>query len=130
MKKPARKYSFRKSERLCSRKEIERLFADGSSIIAYPLKLIFLKREEITAPPTQIMFVVPKRNFRKAHDRNRLRRRTREAFRLAKPQFNEKLTAKNQSLYIAILYTSKKEEDYCVVETACCKLLEKLLNSL
>lgn len=118
--------TFRKHERLCSRKEIERLFENGSSANAFPLKIIFIERNELPEIPAKTLFVVPKRNFRKAHDRNRLRRRMREAFRQNKQGLYESLKKKGKRLSIALLYNTKKETEYAVIEQALNKLLRHL----
>lgn len=71
-------HSFPKSERLCSRKAIEALFASGNrSFTAFPLRVVYKPAEE-----TQIMISVSKRHFKHAVDRNRAKRQIREAWRL------------------------------------------------
>jgi ribonuclease P protein component len=118
--------TFRKTERLCSRKEIERLFAGGSSITAHPLKLMLIKREELLSIPVKTMFVVPKRNFRKAHDRNLLKRRMKESFRVQKNLLYAHLAERKQCLSVALLYTGKTETDYVTISKAVEQLLSKL----
>ena len=71
-------HSFPKSERLCSRKAIEALFASGNrSFTAFPLRVVYEAAEE-----TQILVSVSKRHFKHAVDRNRAKRQIREAWRL------------------------------------------------
>ena len=71
-------HSFPKSERLCSRKTIEELFASGNrSLTAFPLRVIFREAFE-----TQFLVSVSKRHFKHAVDRNRAKRQVREAWRL------------------------------------------------
>jgi ribonuclease P protein component len=118
--------TFRKSERLCSRKEIERLFAGGTSINVYPLKLVFIRRDFLPEIPVQTMFVVPKRNFKRAHDRNLLRRRVRESFRLLKQDLYEGLKQKDVQLSMALLFTGKAEESYQTINKTLGELLSKL----
>lgn len=91
--------SLPKQERLSRRSAIRMLFEKGIAQKAYPLKMIYLPLSEQAAlqavkpseavdmqhpPSVQVMFTVPKRNFKKAVDRNKLKRRLREAFRLNK----------------------------------------------
>ncbi len=72
--------TFPKSERLCSRKAIEALFAGGNrAFSAFPLRVVFREVEE---PATQILVSVSKRHFKHAVDRNRAKRQVREAWRL------------------------------------------------
>ena len=119
--------TFSKNERLCSRKEIERLFANGTAITASPLKLIYILRSELPAESCKTMFVVPKRSFRKAHDRNKLRRRIREAFRISKHDLYNNLKEKRIALSMAILYTGKKATDFAVIDKVLKELLQKLM---
>lgn len=78
---------------------------------------------EVDIPfPIQAMFVVPKRNFKKAHDRNKIRRRMREAYRLNKNSIYDELKPADTKMVIAFIYTGKEEEDYLTVETSIKKL--------
>ena len=95
-------------------------------MIKYPLKLISITRTELPEEAIKIMFVVPKRSFRRAHDRNRLRRRMREAYRLSKAEITEHLQLRGSAVSLALLYTSRKEEDYAVIDTAVREILERL----
>ncbi len=75
------------------------------------------------AVPAQAMFVAPKRNFKKAHDRNLLKRRMREAYRLNKNSFYQQLELAGKKVLLAFIYTAKKQEDFLVIENAVKKLL-------
>ena len=70
-----------KTERLKSRKLIKKLFEEGISIKNYPFRLVYIATE---TPPIKSSFSVPKRNFKKAVDRNRIKRLIKEAYRLEK----------------------------------------------
>jgi ribonuclease P protein component len=121
---PAIKNTFHKSERLCSKKQIDLLFSKGNSETSYPLKIIYLDQPSTESRfPAQAMFVVPKRNFKRAHDRNLLKRRMREAYRLNKADFYETLRLKGNHRLIAFLYISKKEESYAGIFSSALKLL-------
>ncbi len=74
------KFTFKKSERLSSKKDIQELFNNGSSFYLYPFKVITLPAD--TSKLHQVLFSVPKRLFKRAVDRNLLKRRMREAYRL------------------------------------------------
>lgn len=128
---------FLRGERLKSRKEIDRLFSNGGKgLNAYPLRLVYAKSE---APrndfPCQAGFVVPKRRFKKAVDRNLLKRRVREAFRRNKhllegPRPQEQGMddgAQELSQYsLMFIYTGKEAMSYAYVERKMRKLLGQL----
>jgi ribonuclease P protein component len=122
------KNTFKKTERLHSKKRIDVLFAGGKHIQAAPLKLIYLLTETELNSPAQAMFVVPKRLFKKAHDRNKLKRRMKEAYRLTKNNFYSSLNQKNKKVILAFLYTSKKSEDFEVINASLLKLLTNLIH--
>ena len=84
-------FGFPKKERLARRKLWEAVFRDGWQIKAYPLLLYALKTPLPEAVPAQAGFAVPKRAFRKAADRNRIKRLMREAYRLEKPGIRERV---------------------------------------
>lgn len=102
---------------------MELLFAKGKPLHAAPLKLIFLAEGSTT---TQAMFVVPKRLFKKAHDRNKLRRRIKEAYRLQKNTVCADFQRKGKTYLLAFLYTDKKAQDYRVIFESVGRLLAQL----
>jgi ribonuclease P protein component len=105
-------HTFRKTERLSSKKDIQELFKNGSSFYLYPFKVICLQNS--TSKAHQLLFSVPKRNFKRAVDRNLLKRRMREAYRLHK----HLLHTESQVLSIAYIYTSREIVSYEVVASA------------
>ncbi|MFW6246341.1 MAG: ribonuclease P protein component, partial [Tangfeifania sp.] len=81
------RFTFQKKEKLCSKKQFDKLFADGSSFLVYPLKVVFIETELSGRYPAQAAFTVSKKLFKSAVKRNLLKRRMREAYRLNKPDF-------------------------------------------
>src|SRR5471030_2413656 len=79
-------YTFKKEERLCNKKLIDELFHNGSSFLCYPFKASWLIIDEPRQIPAQILFSVSKKRFKRAVDRNLVKRRMREAYRLNKQQ--------------------------------------------
>ena len=94
------KDTFSKNERLSSVSDIKKLFDGGRSFVVFPYKFIFTKKE--LSSPTSILVTVPKRNFKKAVDRNLIRRRLKEIYRLNKPHFED------FNLNFAIIYIAKE----------------------
>jgi len=103
------RYTFTKDERLSSKKDIQELFKNGSSFYLHPFKVFTLPNTE--SANHQVLFSVPKRIFKRAVDRNLLKRRMREAYRLHK----QLLPAKPKVLNIAYIYTSKEILDYASI---------------
>ncbi|MDH5366596.1 MAG: ribonuclease P protein component [Cyclobacteriaceae bacterium] len=114
--------TFKKSERLCSKKLIKELFDKGSSFYIYPFKVFYNPNKRLDELH-QVLFSVPKRNFKKAVDRNLIKRRMREAYRLNKQTINN-----SKPKLIAYIYTPKEILDYHQIEKKLKISLERLLE--
>ncbi len=107
--------TFPKTERLCSKLEQDRLFKGRSHTkIVYPIKAVYCESET-----TKVLFSVPKRNFKHAVDRNRVKRQFREAYRKNKAVLNA-------PKLIAFIYLDNKHCPSSVVERRMVKLLSLL----
>jgi ribonuclease P protein component len=123
-----KKYLFRKEERLCSLKLIEQLYEQGSSFSFYPFRLIFLTSPTDIPYPSQIVISVPKRKFKKAVDRNRIKRLIRESYRhLKEDLLYPALTEKQKSLLLMIIYTGNEINRQKEIEKKLTLALERLL---
>jgi len=114
-------FRFPKSEKLKSRKTIELLFQEGKSVSKFPIKVFYLPVEN--GEKTQAGFTVPKRNFKNAVDRNRIKRQLRESYRLQKHLLKFKDDSKFAFFF---LYLGKEKLEYSSIEKAMAALLEKI----
>lgn len=114
-------FRFPKSEKLKSRKTIELLFQEGKSVSKFPVKVFYLPVEN--TEKTQAGFAVPKRNFKNAVDRNRIKRQLREAYRLQKHLLK---IEGNSNYALFFLYLGKDKLEYSLIEKAIRTLLQKI----
>lgn len=115
--------TFGKIERLHSKKNIEKLFKEGKSVKVYPLRFIYLPYPE--AKYTQVLFSVPKRHFKKAVDRNRIKRQMREAYRLHKSLLTYTPSIEVPFL-LGYIYIAREKPTYQEIEYAIKTSLERL----
>lgn len=126
-------FTFHKNERLKSRKTIGKIFQEGQSFISYPLRIAWVPRDNQTDPNFPIQFTqsVPKRRFSKAADRNRIRRRIREAYRLNKHLINQTLDYKDAPQFgLMVIYIGKEELPYDTILKATKKWIKVFLRKV
>ncbi len=110
-------HSFNKEERLCSIKLIDKLFHDGSSFLLYPFRIVWLDDNSESGKTVRVLISVPKKRFKKAVDRNLIKRRIREIYRLQKAEhlypFLEEHSA---NLLLGINYVGNNIAEYSFME--------------
>ncbi len=121
-------FSFNKSERLCSKKVIDKLFLEGNSVFSYPVKIVYIETLLPSKVPVQVGFSVGKRNFKRAVQRNLIKRKMREVYRLNKPEFYKEIGEKQVAVFF--IFTGKSIPDYIQVELAIKKGMKKLLSEI
>ena len=120
------RFTFNKEERLSRKKLIDELFKNGSSFYFHPFRIYYLKKSFESLWPAQVLITVSPRNFRHAVDRNRIKRLTREAYRLNKHRLLESLSKNNQQMLIGFVYSDKKIESFELIQKKMISILGRL----
>jgi len=124
-------HTFTKEERLCSKKIIQDLFSGNqtSQVNHYPLMAIWKMIELPTTLPVQVLITVPKKKFKKAHDRNRIRRQIKECYRLQKNILYEVLSMKRLQCAVVMVYIAKEKLNYTKIDHACSAIIKNIAES-
>ncbi len=117
--------TFPKIEKLKSKKTIEALFAEGKNLREFPIKLIYLKTPFEDGAHFKVGVVAPKKKFKKAVDRNLIKRLLRESYRLNKSLIFNNIEGNYAFLF---LYLGHKAPSFDEVHSAMKKLLEDFLK--
>ena len=129
--KSATMYTFKKEERLCNKRLIDELFHNGSSFLCYPFKASWLFVDEPVQFPVQILFSVSKKRYKRAVDRNLIKRRMREAYRHHKQShLYDILNGTEKKIVLSVGYIGKEITSYDFTEKKMLKLLTQLRAEL
>lgn len=116
-------------EHLKSKSIIDKLYAEGASVTAYPLRAVFIEvPADSQEPAATILISVAKRRFRHAVDRNLVKRRIREAYRLNKNPFIDSLNTQGKKMAVAILYIDTKHNSTEFLMKKMSKLLSAITD--
>jgi ribonuclease P protein component len=127
----AKRATFPKSERLSWKRHIDRLFKEGKSFVSFPLRVIYLPvKKESVSVAVSVLVSVPKRKLRHAADRNFVKRRIRESYRLRKEDVVCPLAGKDGMLLLAFLYQYTQKSSFAVIDAAMKKALASLQTPL
>lgn len=99
------------------------LFGKGVSFVVYPLRVIYVEKQPVLKGEAAVLISVPKKKFKQAVKRNRIKRLIREAYRLNKQGLLQNLQEKKKGLLIGFLFVGKELPDWQLVETAVVKAL-------
>lgn len=132
------RFTLGKDQRLKSRKRIERIFREGKSINVFPYRVYYMLENAGASGLTagggpvkpihslQAGFGAGSRHFKKAVDRNRIKRLTREAYRLNKGALSEIVEQRRLSLSLFFIYTGKELPDHRLVSGKIAVALQKI----
>jgi len=119
--------TFGKQEHLCNIGDLEKLFKEGNSIFKHPVKVLWRPVQWDGPPEIKVLISVSKRNFRRATDRNHLKRLMRECYRKNKQIAIEGL--KGQKCHLAFIYSGKEIIDINSLEPIIIQLLKRLISA-
>lgn len=121
-------FTLPKSERLYLRNAISGLFAKGKSFVVFPYRVIYrlLPESDSQDARVAIMTIAPKKKFKHAVDRNRVKRLTREAYRIHKLPLMQQLKEENQKLQVAFIYMDNRFLTFGETEERLLQILKML----
>jgi ribonuclease P protein component len=119
-------HTFGTDEKLKSKKNIDKLFKEGKSVSQSGFTLVYLTGPLSTFYPAQAGFTVPKKFFKHAVDRNRIKRLMREAYRLNKITLFEKLVMQKQQMALMFVYKGKELPNHELATKSVVACLNKL----
>jgi len=121
------KATYPKIEKLKSKILIDKLFDEGKSVVSFPLRLVFIGTKFDEPVKVKCGVSVSKRNFKKAVDRNRVKRLIREAYRLNKDSYFNNIT---KQYALMILYIGNDKPTFEQTNKAMKKLLDKFVETV
>ncbi len=122
------KNNYSKNEKLKSKKDIEYLFKKGKSINAFPIRVIHVKKNEFKDIPINAGVTVSKKNIKLAVNRNLIKRRIREAYRLNNSELKSHLKNNTIELDVMFIYSSKEILPFSQIEDKIKVLLTRLIE--
>lgn len=121
--------SFGKEYKLCSRILIDKLFQEGNRLRFDLFSLVYLSGKQDFKPPFQVLISVPKKQLKRAHDRNYVKRRIREILRKNK-SFLDLQQDGNNKILLAVVYNSNQQLTFAEMEQKLVTALDKLSTKL
>ena len=125
-----KKFAYSKEEKLKGRKIVQQVFSVGKSFIVFPLKIFYMQELSDENSVIKIGFGAGSRNFKKAVDRNRIKRLLREAYRLEKEPVCKFLLEHNKKVTVFILYIDKIMPKNGIIKEKLPKTLQKLITRI
>ena len=124
------RFTLQKKERISLQREIDCLFQQGSSFISYPLRVVYMEHNPSSGAQVSVMVSVPKKKFKRAVKRNRMKRLMREAYRQKKNALIRRCREKEGGLLIAFLFIGNELCQWQEMEAAMDKALDILKGKM
>lgn len=118
--------TFPKKEHMCGEIRINKLFEEGKAFIAYPLRVLYKYEFSASQNPVLVMVTVPKKRFKKAVHRNRIKRLIRESYRLNKHELMAFCIENNISLQMSFAYVANTELPFVTMNQSMITALSKI----
>jgi len=124
-------FSFKKEERIHKRDDLTLLFEKGNSFLIHPFKVLYLESQDSAARTNDPSFLkfgvsIPKRKFKRAVDRNLLKRRVKEAYRLNRNGLKTQLKKQNKYVSFMVIYVDNSILEFSVIEPKIILILQRL----
>jgi len=119
------RFLFPKSERLNSKIKIDRLFTEGKAFLVYPLRTVYFVSSE-NPSGVEVLISVPKKKFKRAVHRNRIKRLIREAYRLNKNELSDVVLSGQRQMQVAFLYVADREINFHELNDKMKQILDQL----
>ena len=124
------KYTFKKEEKLKSRKLIDKLFQNGKRLKSFPIQLVYLQTDHTSDYLVQAGFSVSKKYFKRAVDRNKVKRLMREAYRLQKNLLLDSEEKDTKKMIFMFIYIGKEIFLYEIIQKNMLYLLQEIKQKI
>lgn len=124
------KQTFRKQERLKSSKLIKLLFTSGKGFLVHPFKVNWQTRQAEGRYPAKVLISASKKHFRKAVERNHVKRLCKEAYRKNKQVLYDYLVEKNIGCDFSLVYIGREADPYTEIEEKIIAVLHRLISEI
>jgi ribonuclease P protein component len=118
---------FNKNQKLKSRKLIEQVFSDGVAFSHFPFKVLFVYKDNLSTP-VQMGVTVSRRFFKRAVDRNRIKRLIRDGWRLQKQMLEQILLEQNKQLAVFFIYVGNELPPYNLIYEKMSAAINRLIK--
>ena len=124
------RFTFKKEERLCSKKLIDKVFEGKKVIHLFPFSIYYQSCEQDIPYPAQVLFAVSKKNFKKAVDRNHIKRLCRESYRIYKHNIYDILTKEHKKALLVVVYNNKEQMSFETIQSKMQLAIDKTIQQL